>query len=95
LPIVLYCYHDTINETGYSPFSIVYGRHRTGPGIPHPVEKSCEDAEDLFSRLQSLGALIAREMNAAHLAKAKNHNENKVVQPHSIVGDQVLFLKQK
>ena len=34
-------------------------------------------------------------MNLTHIEKAKTYNENKVVQPPFVEGDQVLFLKQK
>ena len=35
LPRVLYRYHDVINETGHSPYQILFGRPRLGLGIPH------------------------------------------------------------
>ena len=33
LPLVLKQYHDAPGESGYSPYEVVFGRHRT----PHPL----------------------------------------------------------
>ena len=45
LPRVLRIHNDTPNETGYSPYQILFGRDRNEAGIPYEIPNECEGAK--------------------------------------------------
>ena len=95
LPRILFQYHDVVNETGHSPYKIMFGRDRMGLGIPYPPEKSCEDAENFFDRIAILDEQISAHMSTLHMKNAITFNEDKTTRPYFSPGDQVWLLKPK
>ena len=54
LPRVLQQFHDAIGESGFSPYFLMFGRHRHTVGIPYEPPPNCEDALDFHQRIRNL-----------------------------------------
>ena len=68
LPRVLNCYHNTRNETGYSPFQLVFGREQNGRGLPLLPPRECESAVAFCERISVMDQVISEKLNS-QLAK--------------------------
>ena len=56
LPRVIRMHHDLANDTGLSPYEIVFGRQRNLANLPYAPYHVCEEAEDFFHRIAELDA---------------------------------------
>ena len=66
MPRVLQQYHDAIGEAGFSPYNIIFGRHRHTTGIPYQPPSNCEDALDFSKRMEDLDQKVANTLNHKH-----------------------------
>ena len=60
LPIMLRQYHDSVGESGFSPYEIVFGRYRNLPGIPQKPPEGSEDALVFLDRQAKVGLVGLR-----------------------------------
>ena len=95
LPRVLYCYHNTIGETGLSPFQMVFGRDRVEVGLPVQIPRECEDAQTYFDRLAELDKSIATLMNKRLRSIAARLNSTKTRKKPFKEGDKVWWLRPR
>ena len=93
LPRALRIHHDTIGESGYSPYEIVFGRTRMVPGIPYTPDRVCEDASDFMSRMEHVDQMVAQRMHEVHLQSSALVNKRKVEREAYLVGSLVWLLK--
>ena len=63
LPKVLRCIHDAPGESGFSPYEIIFGRHRPLQGAPYTPERRAEDAVTFFDRMAKLDRKVAAILN--------------------------------
>src|SRR5574338_524054 len=64
LPQTIDRIHDTIGETGESPYGIIFGRERPYANLPYPTEHQCEDASQFFQRMSEMDRKISNDLNA-------------------------------
>ena len=74
LPRALRLHHDVVGEGGLSPYHIMFGRDRSVPGIPYTPERVCEQAVQLFTRMEDIDSRVAKALNAIHQREAAAHN---------------------
>ena len=95
LPAVLRQYHDSVGESGFSPYEIVFGRFRNLPGIPHRAPGFCEDAWDFLDRQERVDERVAEILNTKHQLAVDRVNRNRAPRPHFSVGTKVWVYKHK
>ena len=66
LPIMLRQYHDSVGESGFSPYEIVFGRYRNLPGVPRPPPQRSEEALAFMDRQLKMEEVVAKVLNAKH-----------------------------
>ena len=66
LPIVIDRIHDTIGESGYSPYEIVFGRQRPLANLPYEPVHECEDAISFFNRQERIDKEVANILQEKH-----------------------------
>jgi len=91
LPQAIRHIHDTVGETGLSPYQIVFGRHRPLAAYPLPPLKEAEDAVTFFDRMRSQDLKVAEKLNAAHAKRAVYVNKNRLEPPPLRVGAKVWY----
>ena len=74
LPRALRAIHDTPGESGYSPYELVFGRHRPMAGLPYRPRREAEDAKEFFSRMEKTRLRAAELLNEKHAKRAKATN---------------------
>ena len=95
LPRILYGYHNLPNETGLSPYQIVFGRERTELGLPlHPLNE-CEDATLFFDRMELLDSGISNQLNILHKSRSDQVNKTRHHRKPFEEGDAVWYSKPK
>ena len=95
LPRLLYAYHNNINKSGLSPYQILFGRERTGPGLPLVPPRECEDATQFLARMENLDKKISTEMNERNKKIMEWLNQNKNTRNPYKPGDLVWYLRPK
>ena len=56
LPRVLRFIHDLVGESGYSPYQIMFGRHRPLAGLPYSSVHENPEANASFDRIKDINA---------------------------------------
>ena len=86
LPHVLDVIHDTVGESGYTPYQIVFGRERPMSGFPYQPAKKSEDAEFFLKRMGTLRKAVADTLNKHHEKWAHYSKEpERVFKPGDLV----------
>lgn len=93
LPRALQLHHDMANDTGLSPYQVVFGRSRTLPGIPYSPERECEDAMQYFNRMEELDKNISQTIQGLHEQQAHRFNSAKKEKSPYKIGERVWVLK--
>jgi hypothetical protein len=91
LPQVIDRIHDVKGEGGLSPYEILFGRTRSIGNLPYQPEKTCEDAESFFKRIQEIDIKVSKVLNELHAKKAESRNKNNSNWPSLTVGTQVWY----
>ena len=68
LPRVLATLRRTPNNTGLSPYAIVFGRDVLEDGLPLPVEREAEDAIEFKKRMEAVDAKVKDVLEKDHKA---------------------------
>ena len=93
LPKVLKIHHDTINETGLSPYQILFGRDRNEAGIPYQPPRECENARSFFKRMANLDKKVAESYAQIHKGLMERVNATRVDKKPFSEGDVVWVLR--
>ena len=93
LPRVLRIHNDTPNDTGFSPYQILFGRDRNEANIPYEAPNECEGAKAFFSRMEKLDQKIASIYAERHAQVQAQYNRDKREMPPFKVGDKVWILR--
>ena len=91
LPRVLDRIHDLPGETGFTPYEILFGRHRPLSGLPLPIPHVCEDALQFFNRMQTLDQKVASTLNETHWKSAERVNRNRIESLPFQISDLVMY----
>ena len=89
LPRALRHHHDAINDTGMTPYQILFGRDRSLGGIPREAVRTCEDAQQFLDRMAEVDRLAAEAINRAHEGQMARLNRNRKEREGFQVGDLV------
>ena len=95
LPRVLRMYHDTVGESGMSPFQIVFGRERNLAGVPYEIPRECEGAETFLARMDTLDKKVAATLNELHRKEAQRVNAKRKAPTPYEVGAWVWVLRPR
>ena len=63
---MLRIHHDTINESGLSPYQILFGRERNEAGIPYQPPRESETAAHFFARMKGVDEKVAEHYQQEH-----------------------------
>ena len=74
LPQILDRIHDTVGESGMSPYEVLFGRHRPLGGLPYVPQRECEDALSFFRRQRDVDEKVAKHLNDLHVRQSSYHN---------------------
>lgn len=77
LPRVLRIHNDTPNDTGMTPYQILFGRDRNEAGIPYAAPNEAEDAKSFFKRMQKIDEKVAKVFSERHQQVADLYNKDK------------------
>jgi hypothetical protein len=91
LPKALRHLHDAPGESGYSPYEIVFGRHRPLQGLPRDPPREAEDATDFLDRMQNITLKVAEKLNKTHEKRWKQINAKRRDPPPLAVGAKVWY----
>lgn len=91
LPTVLDKYHDVPNESGYSPYFILFGRHRPLPRLPYEIPHEALDALDFFQEMERRDQVVAKRLNDLHAKEAERLNQNMPQRAPLHKGDKVWY----
>ena len=61
LPRALRAIHDAPGESGYSPFELLFGRHRPLANLPYQPERETQEAKDFLLRIETMRANAAEK----------------------------------
>ena len=95
LPRALRHHNDAINDTGMSPYQILFGRDRTLGGIPREGERSCEDARQFLERMAEVDDMAGEAMRFAHSEQKYRVNKGRKERQGFKVGDLVWVARPK
>ena len=93
LPRVLFSYHNLPNETGLSPYNILFGRERTDIGLPLLPHYECEDSTLFFDRMEILDQNNSKQFNILQESKADQINKSRNQRNPFEEGDSVWYLR--
>ena len=85
--------HDTIGESGYSPYEIVFGRQRPLASLPYEPVHESEDALTFFARQEKIDKEISRVLQEKHKKREDWLNAKRNDPPPFKVGDLVWYLR--
>ena len=91
LPRVLRHIHDMPGASGFSPYEIVFGRHRHMASLPYRPEKEAEDATCFVERMKRLDTQVAKTLNDLQAKRASLVNKNRREPPPLKVGAKVWY----
>ena len=77
LPMTLDKIHDMKNDTGLSPYQILFGRERPLANVPYQPSRECEDAKQFFDRMKEIDEKVSRELNERHTKLAARINASR------------------
>ena len=66
LPRVLRIHHDTVNDTGMTPYEVLFGRERGLASLPYAPIRECEDAQESFDRIEGIDRKISVAYRKLH-----------------------------
>ena len=95
LPRVLRHHHDAVNDTGLSPYQILFGRDRPMGALRRGVSRECEDAQAFMDRMGEVDQLVAKTINTLHYRQADRLNKGRERRPPFQVGDWVWIHRPK
>ena len=93
LPRMLQQYHDTIGESGFSPYYLMFGRYRHTVGIPYEPPGGCEDAVSFGQRMAMLDQKVAEVLNEKHDRMVESTNKNRREKKPMQIGSKVWVYK--
>ena len=93
LPRVLRIHNDSPNDTGYSPYQVLFGRDRNEAGIPYEAPTECEGAKQYFARMQKLDEKISKLHFERHQKVKNSYNQDKKEMSSFQPGDIVWVLR--
>ena len=77
LPRALGYHHDTMNDTGMSPYQILFGRDRPIGALRRGVKRECEDAQAFMDRMEEIDRAEANALTKVHEQQAERLNEGR------------------
>ena len=95
LPRMLRIQHDTVDETGISPYLAVFGRDRNLAGVPFQPPVVCPSAIDFVERMQQQDKEISRALNEFHRQHQLWINQKRPARPPFAEGDWVWLIRPK
>ena len=95
LPRALRYHNDAMNDTGMSPYQILFGRERALGGIPLETTSACEEAEQFLVRMKEVDRVAGEYMNRVHAEQMERINRNRRHQKELEVDDWVWVVRPK
>jgi hypothetical protein len=95
LPRVLWIQNGLINDTGLSPYHILFGRDRLEGGIPYEAPTECEDAKGYFERMSEMDNQIMQLYTHLHEEKERRYNATRAPKTPFKEGDLVWVLRSQ
>ena len=93
LPRALRIHHDTVDETGVSPYVAVFGRERNLAGAPYQPPRECPTATEFCRRMELSDRAIAEALNEAHAKVQAEVNQHRRPRPPFVEGDWVWLMR--
>ena len=91
LPSVLRAHHDRVNETGLSPYQIVFGRERNLVGLPWECPEKHEDAEAFLTRMEDMDAKVSGMLSKLDEKEEASTNMTGRKSGHSVLARRCSF----
>ena len=66
LPRAIRLHNNAINDSGLSPYQILFGRDRLEAGLPYQPAQECETAKGYFTHMENVDAEVAKKFNELH-----------------------------
>ena len=95
LPRVLRHHHDAVNDTGLSPYQILFGRDRPVGTLRRGESRECASAQEFMDRMVAVDTQVATALNALHEQRAAWYNAGRKRRPPFQVGDWVWVQRPK
>ena len=95
LPRALRFHNDAINDTGMSPYQILFGRERSLGGIPTEAIRTCEDAGQFMERMREVDRVAMEVMNQVHKEQMARLNRSRRERENFKEGDWVWVARPK
>ena len=81
MPRALRAIHDAPGESGFSPYELVFGRHRPLANLPYTPEREAEEAKDFFSKMEEMRTRAAEKLNTDQGKRCAGINRNRKEMP--------------
>ena len=95
LPRALRYHNDAVNDTGMSPYQILFGRERPLGGIPTGATSACEDAAQFMERMKEVDLVAREEMIRIHFEQRDRINRSRKPQEELKVGEWVWMARPR
>ena len=95
LPRALRIHHDMPNNSGLSPYRIVFGRDRALAGLPRQQGRQAEDAESFLDRMEEIDRQVKDAMEEVHLMQQRSANKSRTEGHEFRVGEKVWVARPK
>ena len=93
LPQAIRHYKNAINDSGLSPYQILFGRDRLEAGVPYQPAQECETAQGFFIRMAQIDAEVTKNFNELHKKQQDRINAKRKPRTPFKVGDKVWALR--
>ena len=87
--------HDIPGQSGFSPYEVLYGRHRPYAGVPYEPSRQLEDAVSFFDRQQHVDEKVAKTLNELHRRKSEVVNQSRRELKTLAVGSVAWYLRPR
>ena len=88
-------HHNAVNESGFSPFQILFGRDRPEAGLPYEPPAKCPSAQTFFDRMQEVDEVVAHNFEVVHQAVQAQVNAKRRPRAPFKEGDKVWVLRPR
>ena len=95
LPKALRQIHDTPGETGFSPYEIVFGRHRSYSPLPFQPVLEAPGAVEFIEKMRAQDVLVAKKLQEVHEKRMAQVNFHRKELPPFEVGAKVWYQPEK
>ena len=93
LPRAIRLHNNAINDSGLSPYQILFGRDRLEAGLPYQPPQECETAQGFFTRMEKIDSEVATKFNKLHMEQQNRVNAKRKSRTPFKVGDRVWALR--